>query len=306
MLAGLVAVCAASCARQPLRIGYTPWPANEPLTFAESVGKLPENIRLCRLSSTNDLLLAFGAGQLELVVLSATSTLRISANHLPVVALAALNVSAGADGVLAAPGVDRASLAGHTALTANHDDNLYLLFRMLGNRDPAVFLRLTKLPTDTQVSEAFSRSDGELACLSDPMLLDLEDVKGRALVSSRDFPDELASLLVTSRDTATARAPEIKRLLDFWFSWVAQVGRSPEYIQAVARQEKITLATARRVVDRIAFPTATRSLAMLRGESPSWYGPTVSYLATCGVTGVAPVGAVVFPELLASVVGGTP
>jgi NitT/TauT family transport system substrate-binding protein len=302
-LAVLVALGTAGCADKPLRIGYTPWPANEPMTFAESSGTLPKNLRLCRLSSTNDLLIAFGAGQLELVVLSATSTLRLSANGLPVVALAVLNVSNGADGIVAAPHVNKASLGGRTALTANHDDNLYLLFRLVGNRDPATVLRLTKLPTDTQVSEMFSRGEGELACLSDPMLLDLEKTKGPPLASTKDVPDELASLLVARRDIAIERAPEITRLLDFWFRWVVQIGHSPDYIRAVAREEHSDLATAQRVVERITFPSAARSLAMLQAEAPSWYATTVSYLATCGVSGVAPAQTIVFPQPLSSVVG---
>lgn len=282
----LAACCGSACARTPLRIGYTPWPANDPITFAEARGTLPSGVRLSRLSSSNDLLIAFGAGQLELVVISATSALRLAANHVPVVAVAPMNISRGADGIVAVRGVTASSLAGRAAATSKHDDNLFLLFRLAGNRDPGTLFNLTKVDTDSRTSELFASGAVEIACLSDPMLLELERRGASVLASSRDFSDELVTLLVARRDVAVQRHAELRGFLTFWYRWSAKVIGTTELLEFVAREQGVDRRAAASLMDRIGFPDARRSLDLLSNPHATWYPSTVSYLATSGVSGV--------------------
>jgi ABC-type nitrate/sulfonate/bicarbonate transport system substrate-binding protein len=295
----VVVVLLASCSRPPLRIGYTPWPANEPISLAESMSTLPKDVRLSRLSSTNDLLLAFGAGQLEMVVISATNTLRLAANRIPLVAVAPLNTSCGADGIVASPLATAVPIAGTKVATSRHDDNNYLLFRFAGNLNPSTVFQLHQLDTDSLVGDAFDRGEFQVACLSDPRLLALEDGGATLLRSSRDYPNELISFLVVKRDTLALRRNEIERILRFWYPWIARVKDSHELATAVAGENGLDLPTARRVLARTSFPTEVEALQILQDKAPAWFVPTRQYLATVGVTTVPLVEDVVAPELLA-------
>lgn len=91
----------AACAPAPLRIGIHDWPGYEPLTLAEQFGWLPPTVQLQRGDSASDTLAGLRDGRLHGGTLTLDEVLLLRSEGLPLVVLAVLDESVGADQVLA-------------------------------------------------------------------------------------------------------------------------------------------------------------------------------------------------------------
>ena len=107
MAAGALVACGR--AESPLLAGSNTWPGYEFLHAANRTGLLPEQrVRMMRLPSATVVQQALATGNNEAAGLTLDETLAARAAGLPLRVIALLDMSLGADVVLARPGLDRA------------------------------------------------------------------------------------------------------------------------------------------------------------------------------------------------------
>lgn len=100
----LLSSCASSA--QPVTIGLHVWPGYEPLPLAQSLGWLDEKqVRLVDTSAATASLKLLEAGSIDGACLTLDEVLRARENGIPLSVLLVCDISAGADMILARPGI---------------------------------------------------------------------------------------------------------------------------------------------------------------------------------------------------------
>jgi NitT/TauT family transport system substrate-binding protein len=104
LLCALVA-CQPRALTEPWRIAVSLWVGYEPLVLAQETGTLPPAMRVVELASNTESKRAFRNGLVELAALTLDEALRLADEGVALHIVAVLSDSAGADAVLAQPGV---------------------------------------------------------------------------------------------------------------------------------------------------------------------------------------------------------
>ncbi|NWG31082.1 MAG: ABC transporter substrate-binding protein [Rhodocyclaceae bacterium] len=105
-LAFLLAACAPE-PTPPLRLAVNPWIGYDPFVLARDRGPLDARLRIVEVASNSDSQRALANGMIEAAALTLDEALRLADAGVPLEIVAVLDVSAGADAVLARPEIDR-------------------------------------------------------------------------------------------------------------------------------------------------------------------------------------------------------
>ncbi len=94
--------------RPPLRIATNVWPGYEPLYLARELGYFdPRTVRLVEMGSSTEVLHELRNGTIDGAALTLDEALSAVAEGLPLVVVLVMDISAGADALVARPGLER-------------------------------------------------------------------------------------------------------------------------------------------------------------------------------------------------------
>lgn len=199
----------------PTRVTVNPWVGYDPLVLARERGLLdPDQIKVVELMSNSESLRAMRNGLTEAAALTLDEALRLADEGVPIRIAAILDVSHGADAVLASPDImTPAQLKGRRIALEETALGALVLDRLLAAGG------LTDRDVETQHSEAAmheavlkgGRTDAVITF--EPMKSRLVAQGYRVVFDSRRMPGEIVDVLVVRTDLPAART---QALLAAW------------------------------------------------------------------------------------------
>ncbi len=249
---GLLAVAAllAGCQPppEPLRIVSSPWPGYEPLYLARDLGYLKEtSVRITELPSSNINMEAFSNGSTDISTLTLDETLTLLAKGQKLRILLVMDISNGADGVVAKPGIKSlADLKGKRVGMENIPLGAYILSRVLDMSGlKATDIDVIPMPEDKH-EKAYLQGKIDAAITMEPYKTRMTKAGAHVLLDSSQIPNEIFDLIVVREDVYQTRRDDLCNLAKQWF-------RTLDYVQA-NQQDAYTRMGKRLGMDAEAFP----------------------------------------------------
>lgn len=241
-----------------------PWVGYESLYVARDLNWLPAAVRLRDSKTLEESLAALRSGEADAACMTLDELLRARGAGLPLSAALVLDVSAGADVVLARPGIaGAADLAGKRigfdpgALGA-------LVFEKLleaGRLTPQAVTALD-LPPDAQL-EAWRRNEVDAVVTYEPLATALRREGAREVFDSRQMPDTIVDVLAVRRDRPKV-LPAVRALAAAHFRAVAHLRTNEQdAILRISAREGIPPGEVRRMMSGVVLPSLAANRAFL-------------------------------------------
>jgi NitT/TauT family transport system substrate-binding protein len=256
---------------RPLLVGTNLWLGYEPFHLARAAGHLPEDVTLVEARSSPALMEAVSAGSLDGAALTMDEVMRLEAAGRPMAVLAVLDISHGADAVLArSPDVTRAPLIGKRIGVEMEGVGAFVLHRFLE--------RQGVLPSQVQVvpvaagdhQDAFAKHDLDYLVSYEPLVGRLEGQGAVRVFDSAAMAGEVVDVLAVRRDRLSGRDNTLRRLLSAWYHGVGLLKEgSPDAWDRVTRRQGITPEQLARVLSGLEFPDSAGSRDMLVPGTPA-------------------------------------
>lgn len=255
----------------PLRIASSPWPGYEPLYLAKEIGYLtPEKARLFELPSSDITLESFRNHSADIATLTLDETLDLMESGVKLRILMALDVSNGADAVMANPKVKRlADLKGKRIAVLNIPLGVYMLSRTL---DAAGLTRkdVTVIPSaESKHEEMYRLGKADAFITFDPFKTGLANQGAKVLFDSSRIPNEIFDLMLVREEVYQTRRADVCNVARQWLRTLEYMRQSPDAAaDSIAKRLGVTPQEYRTMVQGIKTPTLEENLALLGGEEP--------------------------------------
>lgn len=215
LAACLLAVACTPTHRPPLKVGTNLWLGYEPLYLADDLGYYAGvPIRLVELGSDTQAMDALRARRLDAAGLTLDEALTLLEERVPVAIVWVLDVSAGADAVVAKPDIPALSaLRGKRIGVEQTAVGAYMLDAALRRAEltPAD-VTLSHLPVDAHVA-SFNAGSIDAVVTFDPARQALVKSGGRVLFDSRSLPGQIVDVLVVRREALACCSADVARLI---------------------------------------------------------------------------------------------
>jgi len=217
LLAILLSACESPA--PPLKLGSNQWPGYEPLYLARQLGHLdPGRVKLVELPSSSDVMQHLRDGNLQAAMLTLDEVITLQSEGLPLRVILVLDVSLGADSVLARPEIQHpADLAGRrigVETTAVGAVMLESLLEKAGLSEDQI--RLIHLTVDRHEA-AYRQGRIDAVITFEPTRSRLLALGARELFSSRDIPGRIIDVLAVEARAARQRSRQLEHLVDAYF-----------------------------------------------------------------------------------------
>ena len=231
-----VALVLAGCDTMPhpLKVGSNQWPGYETVYLARDLGLLGRRIKLVELPSSTDVMQHLRDGNLDAGMLTLDETIGLVGEGVPLRVVLVMDLSNGADVVLARPGIEElADLRGKRVgveLSAVGTVMLESLLEAahLGRGD----IRLVNLPVDRQEA-AYRAGEVDVVVTFEPTRSRLLALGAHELFSSRAIPGRIVDVLAVRADALDHHAPQVRKLVAAHFQALAELETHPQ--QALRR-----------------------------------------------------------------------
>lgn len=204
---------------EPLRIVSSPWPGYEPLYLARDLGFLnKQSVRLNEMPSSNITWEAFNNGSADIATLTLDETLSLLDHGRKLRIMAVMDISNGADVVMARPGINSlAELKGKRIGIVNIPLGVFMLARTLDLAGlKTADVTVVQLPEDKH-EKAYLSGEIDVAITFEPFKTRLANAGAQVLFDSSRIPDEIFDLLVVREDVYNSRRDEVCALTRQWF-----------------------------------------------------------------------------------------
>lgn len=220
MLAG-AALLLAACGegpQPPLRVGVNPWVGYDPLVLARDRKLLDSSrVRVVELGSNTESMRQLRNGVLEAAALTLDEALRLADEGTALRIVALLDVSHGADAVLAAPRIaGPADLKGKRVAVEEGAVGAMVLARLLQAGGLAAADVTVQRVEASQHEGALRAGRVDAVVTFEPMKSRLEAQGFRTIFDSRQMPGEIVDVLVVRPDVLAGRPAEVTELLAGW------------------------------------------------------------------------------------------
>lgn len=199
----------------PLTVGTNTWIGYEPLYLARDLGYYEgANLRLVELASTTQAMDALRVGSLDLAGLTLDEALLLAQEGVPIAVIWVLNTSAGADALLAKPGITTLdALRGKRIGVEQTAVGGYMLNAALAQAHLQVSdIRVVPLPLDEHWP-AWQANAIDAVVTFDPVRQKILNAGGQVVFSSADIPGQIVDVLVARQSALECCRAQIERLI---------------------------------------------------------------------------------------------
>jgi NitT/TauT family transport system substrate-binding protein len=263
-----------ACARRPeppIRVGATVWPGYEPLFLARSLGYLEGRpFKLAEYPTRPEALRAFSNGALEAVALTSDEFLRLAAEEPDVRAILVIDISKGADALVAQPEVTSIDqLKGKRIGVEANAAGIYLLEKALETRGMTIQdVQVLQISNDRQI-EAYRRHELDAVITFEPQLTTLLKTGANVLFDSSKLRGELMDLLVVRNELIQQRRARLKELITVWFKARDYFHQYPaKAAELVACREALDAQSFLSTLPLIEFPELEKNRVLLDHDQP--------------------------------------
>ncbi|MDD2699970.1 MAG: ABC transporter substrate-binding protein [Sideroxydans sp.] len=250
----------------PLRIASSPWPGYEPLYLAQEQGYLSEDkAQVFELPSSDITLESFRNHSADIATLTLDETLDLLQSGVGLRILMVLDVSNGADAVMAKPEIKRLSdLKGKRIALLNIPLGVYMLSRTL---DAAKLGRqdVTVIPSaESKHEEMYRQGKADAFITFDPFKTRLAEMGAHVLFDSSDIPNEIFDLMVVHEDVYLKRRAAVCDVARQWLRTLDYMQQSPDKAAAsIAKRLGATPQEYLNMVKGIKTPTHEENLMLI-------------------------------------------
>jgi len=227
-----------------VRLAIDPWPSNELLWLAAERGLFAAegiHIHIVDLGSAGDSSMAFARGKVDMLVTTPTELVHMARDSQARVLLA-LDWSAGADVVLARPGVATvADLRGRTVAYEPGCLTVHLLQSALASAGMGWSDITAKPMAVASMNQAYAAGDVDAVVSYPPWSVELRrDAAVQVVFDSKRIPGDICDLLV-ARQHVLQRYPDLPaRLTRIWGRVRTLVATDPSALAAIASREDLS------------------------------------------------------------------
>ncbi len=297
-LAGAIGVVKAP--ERPLHIGTNLWIGYEPFHLARANGLLSDDVTLVEARSSPSLMAALVAGTLDGAALTLDEVLRLEAAGQPMAIVMVLDVSNGADAVLArGAATAKTPIKGRRIGVEIDGVGSYVLHRFLALRG-LTKQDVTIVPVAaTDHVGAFDRFDLDFLVTYEPLVSRLTGAGAVRVFDSGSMPQEIIDVLAIRRDRIDGHGKALRALAKAWYAGV-ELLRDPNGagLERVAWRQGLPVDSVKHVLERLDFPGVARGRAILSGGGASAIASMANWLRAEGAIGEVPDGPVLNPSLL--------
>lgn len=221
-----------ACQREPaptVRVGTLLWPAHEVFFLARHMGALPDSeVRLVEYSTMTQIKRSFESGAIDVAGMTLDMALSLEDAGLDPRVVLVLDISTGADGIFAGPGIDGvAGLRGRRVGLEEQGVSLYFLARALATEGLGPSdVQLVYLPIDQQV-RAFEAGQLDAVVTFEPFSTRVQALGAKRIFDSAELPGEIVDVLVVRGDFLEAHPERVHQLRRGWFAALAQLRSNP-------------------------------------------------------------------------------
>jgi NitT/TauT family transport system substrate-binding protein len=270
----LLAVALAGCMAEPepaLRIGTNVWIGSEPLYLARELGRLdPAAVQLVEYPSASEVLRAYRNQAIDGMVISLDELFGLAADGLDPRIILVVDVSSGADVVVARRGVrSMRDLKGRSVAVESSALGAFVLSRALAvNGMQASDVNVVHLESNEQPA-AFQKGLVDAAVTFDPYRTQFLDAGASVVFDSRRIPGEIVDLLAVRASALEHHRRSIRAVLAGWFDAIDYIAQQPA---DAARRMGIRQQTSGEqflVAQKgLHIPSREENLRMLGGAAP--------------------------------------
>ena len=274
LLAAVAALALAGCARDPqpvLRIGTNVWIGSEPLYLARDLGHFESaSVQLVEYPSASEVMRAYRNEAIDGMVLSLDELFGLAADGLQPRVILVIDVSHGADAIVARPGVKSLhDLQGKPIAVESSALGAFVLSRALAiNHMQPGDLKVVHLESNEQPG-AFERGQVDAAVTFDPYRAQMVRAGAVTLFDSRQMPGEIVDVVAVRESALTHHARCIDALLGGWFAALDYLRSNPDdAARRMGVRQQASAAQVLQGLQGLRLPTREENLRMLGGEKP--------------------------------------
>lgn len=290
---GLAALTSVGCDNPPaaLRIGAHPWPGYELLYLARQKGLFDTRaVRLIETPSASASLRGLASQTLEGAALTLDEVLTARARGLPLVVVAVLDVSMGADVVMSRPTLsDVPSLRGRRIGVEPGAVGAVMLDALLSSRGMLPQeVQVIHLQADQHVA-AFLSGQVDAVVTFEPARSQLRAMGARTLFSSAEVPGRIIDTLAVRQDWLPHRQPALAGLVAGHFAALAQWQADPAgHAPLMAPRLSLQASEVAGAYADLEFPDAAANLGWLRPEGGRLHAAARTLMAVMLRAGLLP------------------
>lgn len=202
----------------PLTVGLSPWVGFDPLVLAREQGQVDSaRVKMVELTTNAEAIRNFRNGLLDAVGLTLDQTMKLAEEGVDLRIVAVLDTSAGADAVLASPGLAfPEGLRGSSIAVEPSTVGQLVLLRMLESVGMGL-ADVNVVPLEASHHLAALRSGRVVAAVShDPLSAGLQMEGFVPVFDSRQMEGEILAVLVVRTNVLARRAGDVAALLRAW------------------------------------------------------------------------------------------
>lgn len=214
----------------PLKVGSNQWPGYEPVFLARELGLLSEDdAKLVELPSSTEVMQYLRNGSLDAGMLTLDEVLALREEGIPLQVVLLLDLSDGADSVLAQPYITSLSeLHGRKVGVEISAVGALMLQALLERAElQREDVRLINLTVDEH-AQAFLQKQVDVLVTFEPTRSQLLQAGARELFNSHDIPGKIIDVLAVREDALPHHEKQIRKLIQAYFSARAFMDAYPE------------------------------------------------------------------------------
>lgn len=257
---------------KPLRVGTNLWPGYETLYLAQNLGYFENKpIRLVELSSATDVLHAFRNGILDVAALTLDETLTLLQTDPDLKVILVMDISNGADALLANPAsiLGLSSLKGARIAVENSAVGAIMLTRALERANLTIKdVEIISATVDKHY-ELYMSGKVDAVVTFDPVRIKLLNVGAKTLFDSHQIPGQIVDVLVTRKTLLKNRPDILQTLLNGQFQALTYLHNHPEKAaKKIAPRLAITPNELTQSFQGITLPDLHANQLLMKGPNP--------------------------------------
>lgn len=271
---GLLVLCAglAACQpvpAQPLKIGMNPWVGYDPLVLARDKGLLdPHRVKVVELASSSETMRHFRNGLLDGAALTLDETLRLADEGVDVRVVALLSMSAGADVVMARPGLQSpAQLRGKTVAVEKTTVGALMLQRLLqaGGLQPHE-IEVRNMEASQHLA-ALRSGAVDAAVTFEPLAGAMRAEGFKGIFDSRKMPGDIVDVLVVHAGVLAQRPEQAEAVVLAWRRGLQALQHEPQLsAQVLSAGVDLVPADYLTTLQGLKFFSTEENLSLLSGR----------------------------------------
>lgn len=267
----LLGVVACDQPAPPLRVGTNVWPGYEPLYLARELGYFGDApVRLVEFSSATQVIQALHHNTIELAALTLDEFLLARAQGIKSKVLLVLDISHGADVVVARPPLKSlAELKGKRIGLEDTALGSYVLSRALEHAGlmPAD-VTVVAMQVDAHEAAYLDRRVDAVVTF-DPVASRLLNAGAVLLFNSAQIPNEIVDVLVTGNNVGAEHTSSLNAVIDAWFRAVTDLRERPAFAaQYFSKRLRLSPDDTLKTYSRLRLPTRDENRELLIGNPP--------------------------------------